>query len=202
MELLDTAQGRYHLKWKYEHDLDGYGISPDQADLFEKYRITEVIYHTDYLGKDLEFENSEAIAEKMAGFVDDLVGLLKVDRPVEEQEHFEKTMHSMMAPMASRQGIEERVLKDIRLVHLLMGRQYNSKETIQYRQPMPNPLGGEPLMGNGIFYFDSLDLKTPYCKIKRKVQLDPDGVKEFMKSFVKNWLPKEPVQTKCWGLVK
>jgi len=169
-EVIDSTETSYRIKWTLENDLiNDFDASEEVLSSLSKYEFTEVIYATTETGEFVGIENWEEISA-MAKDIFETVFEAK-----EDEEKMSKKMKQGLASIteiySSKAGIEQVLFKELQYLHFPFGYEYDAKETVTYRQELPNMLGGDPFIGDTKFYFENVDFEKKRCTLIQEMSL-------------------------------
>ncbi len=87
---------------------------------------------------------------------------------------------------ASREQVEELYLRDMGVFFLPLGRSYPRHRTIEYKDELPNPLGGESLPRRGKLKLTSYDEKTGRAAVTWTQTVDSEAAMRIMLDTMRN----------------
>ncbi len=183
--VMDSTESSYTIKWSFKKNLgSSYQIPEDVVKKLSKYELTEVIYKTDELGTFIEVVNWKELSMAMKSMLDDILLVYK-EKEGTDLKPIIQSMQPIIDVYSSKEGIEELVLKELQLMHIPMGGEFDILEPILYEEEIPNLFGGEPITGDGKLYFENVDFESGFCIMKQESDMDPDKAMETMKVALK-----------------
>ncbi|APZ44798.1 hypothetical protein BW723_00165 [Polaribacter reichenbachii] len=184
-EVIDSTATSYTISWKYENDLgNNYNIPQELLEKFEKYKFTEVKYKTSETGEFLEILNWKEISNVMSSMIDEIVNVLGKDNE-DIKNKLATSMQAFKNLYSTQQGVEQLVIKELQYFHFPMGYEFNTNETLIYKDQLPNMFGGNPIKADGKVYFESVEADDDFCVFKQELDLDPKDSLELLKSVLK-----------------
>lgn len=184
-EVLDSTDTSYTISWKYENDLgNNFKIPEELLEKFSEYKFTEIKYKTSETGEFQEILNWKEVSQLLNNMIDDIVTVIgEKDKKVKKV--LKKTFKAIKSLYATKQGIEQLVLKELQYFHYPLGYELNTQETLTYIDELPNMFGGNPIKADGKLYFESVDEEDGFCIFKQELDLDPKGSIEMLKLVLK-----------------
>lgn len=183
-EVLDSTDTDYTIKWSYETDFSKYEIPEEFAVKFNDYRMTEIIYRTSELGEFLEVVNWQEISAKMQGLFDDVTQDIMNEDP-EHAKMANNVFQTFKQAYASKEGIEQLVVTELRLIHFPFGLEYSVEEPVRYEDELPNMFGGKPIRGDAMLYFQEVDFDEEYCVMIQERRLNPEDTRDMILNLLK-----------------
>lgn len=173
-QVIDSTKTSYTISWKYENDLGNtYNISEELLDKFSKYKFTEIKYKTSETGEFLEILNWEKVRDLLNDMIDDIV-LVLGERDKTAKKSLEKVMTPIKTLYSTKQGIEQLVIKELQYFHFPLGYEFNTKETLNYKDELPNMFGGKPIKADASISFNSIDIDNDFCVFSQELNMDPN----------------------------
>ncbi len=177
--IIDSTENSYKISWSYKINLNEFNLTKKLYDLFSNYQLTELIYVTDELGEFVEIENWKEVSELMIGLIDQISNSLS-EKESENQVDVKQVMQPFYDIYASKDGIEQLVFKELHYFHFPFGLEYSVTEPIEYKEQLPNILGGDPIRGDAKLYFETVDFENEHCVLIQEMQLNPDDTKSTL----------------------
>ena len=153
-------------------------------------QVTEIIYTTDQLGQFVGVENWKEISKKMKKLFSALTELQATEKTI-KNDTIKQILAGISEILATKEGIEQLLLKEIQIFHFPFGFELNSSEPLLYEEVYPNLLGGDALKGDGKIYVDSVDYLNSYCSLRQEVTMRPGETKAFLLSFFKKMVSSD-----------
>jgi hypothetical protein len=183
--VIDPTKTSYTISWKYENDLgNNYNIPEELLNKFSKYKFTEVKYKTSETGEFLEILNWEEVRDLLNDMIDDIV-LVLGERDKKAKKSLEKVMTPIKTLYSTKQGIEQLVIKELQYFHFPLGYEFNTKETLNYKDELPNMFGGKPIKADASISFNSIDTDNDFCVFSQELNMDPNDSLEMLKLVLK-----------------
>ncbi len=213
--VLDSTETSYLVNWHFEEYQNS---AATQALLNETFReaseqlgsleFEEIRFSTDEVGSFQQIENLEEIQAILEVYLEDLrkSALAATGNDPERHQKTKKALDLTFSMLRSRQYIESNMF--VELIHLLhpMGSQFPAFDTLTYTENYPNNLGEGYVEGNGIYYFDTLDVANDYAHLKQIVELDEEDTREVLQEYftrlgLDNEVAKELLETSSYDIV-
>lgn len=170
----DTAMGLKDLQWV--------------SDIMKALRF-ELQLSPD--GQFVQIQNYEQIKPTIDQMVEHVIAAVAQERKTNPAET--KQLGDMMRGLfASRERVENLMLKDVRLLLFPFGMSLDTNVPLTYQSPMPNPFGGEALQAEGMISLVSVDRKRGQATIALDQKLSPDSVPKMLSAMVQRMGDNRP----------
>jgi hypothetical protein len=181
--VIDSTENSYTIKWSYEIDLvNTYQIPEKFLSKLSKYQTTEITYKTTEFGDLIEVLNWKEVGETMNKMVDDIIEVIE-EEDVDKQDALKNAMKPFKEIYNTQQGIEELILKELRVFHFPMGTVFTVTEPIYYEEELPNVLGGKPIKAKTKLLFEDIDFDENFCVIKQEMSLDQEDTRAVLEQL-------------------
>jgi hypothetical protein len=167
-------------------------ISEEFNSVIEKYKIIKIIYTTDELGSFRDIVNWKEIRDLMLALFDKLPVMVS-----DKSKDFSKVLKPFKDIYSSKEGISSLILKEVQVFHYPMGLEFNDKDTLSYEELLPNMFGGDPIKGNGKFYFQTIDRENNSCTFVNKLELDTTDSKRVVVDLMNSILANKKYKSKA-----
>lgn len=178
--VIDSTNDSYTILWKYDlNPNEFYEVPIELNETFSKFNQLAVQYKTTETGEFVEILNWKEVSEVMNTLFD----LMAKELAGNNQEKFEELNNyfkSIKQLFLSKDGVEQLVYKDLQLLHLAMGQEFETKEPIFVDGLLPNIFGGEPLNASTKIQVEEVDLQDKVCRIKQETHINPDDAKSML----------------------
>lgn len=189
----DSTSDSYTIEWQYENTmLSNIEISEEFNSVIEKYKIIKIIYTTDELGSFKDIVNWKEIRDLMLALFDKLPEMVS-----DKSKDFSKVLKPFKEIYSSKEGISSLILKEVQVFHYPMGLEFNIKDTLSYEELLPNMFGGDPIKGNGKFYFQTIDRENNSCTFLNKLELDTTDSKRVVVDLMNSILANKKYNSKA-----
>lgn len=183
-EVIDSTSKSYKIKWRYKNQLaNNLAIPKKLQERFEKYKFKEVIYTTDELGAFQGIENWKELGTAMQEFVKETTKHLLPSLEPAAQTKFRQAMLQLLTMYKSKEALEQLVFKEIAYIHSPFGAEYNTADSVQYEDQLPNLIGGSPIKADASVHFAKVDTTEGRCTMIQQLKLNPDDSKRMIKDF-------------------
>lgn len=194
MEILKETETSYDIQW--EHQMQAYSendIPLVLRSMLADYEYTPVIYQTDELGSYMGIVNWEEQASAFESLVQELLGYAAASDGLskKEREMMRHKMTPILAAYSSKEGVEQLIFKELPIIHLPFGAEFDLTDTLEYLEMLPNLLGGNPLRGETSIYFSEFDREHQYCEIKHEMHLNEEDAKDLLRSVFQQISPDD-----------
>ncbi len=191
-EVLDSTESSYSIKWSFLQDVaDTYDFPQRYLDSMNNFQFTEVLYTTTELGEFVEIDNWKEISKIMKELFQDILDISAREHQA-NREALEEAVRPWMDIYSSEDGIESFLLQELSYLHYPFGYGYSVKDTLSFEEELPNFLGGDPILGDGILYFDKVDLEEEYCSFVYEMQVRPEEARRFLHQYYESTQMNDP----------
>lgn len=162
--VLDSLNDSYLLEWKCESNiLTGKPLPKELGKIAEKHQYLTVKYKTDDTGI---FEGIANI-EEVTAMIQDVFKVIADNMEPDKAEVF----NSLKKIYDSPEAISGILTKELQLIHWPMGGIYNTKDTLEYDEQLPNFLGGDPIKAKGKIMIDSVNAEAGLCYMSNTLNI-------------------------------
>lgn len=142
-------------------------------------------------GQFVQLRNYEQIKPTIDQMVERVMAAVAQERKADPAEM--KQVGDMMRGMfASRERVENLMLKDVRLLLFPFGMSLDTKAPLTYQAPLPNPFGGEALQAEGKISLTSVNRKRGHATIALDQKLSPDSVPKILSAMAQKMGDNRP----------
>lgn len=186
LTVVDAATDHYIIDAKYTNFEQN---NEAKGNLFVIPQNLKVTYATNELGTFFQIMNWETVSDTLQAILTQIAQnnpSINADQLAEEKQKLQ-----------SQDYLEEIFIKDIRLLHLPYGMEYQLQKPIIANNKVPNLLGGkEPFPG--IFKLEMTELKPAnnWCKIVMQQSLDQQKLQPMLNDFAKEANANKPAKDK------
>ena len=175
LTVVEAATDHYILDAKYTNFKQSTEIKGNLFVIPENLKVT---YATNELGTFFQIMNWDTVSDTLQ----DILNQLAQNNPAIKPEQLAEEKQKLQ----SQDYLEEIFIKDIRLLHLAYGMEYQLNKPIVANNKVPNLLGGkEPFPGIFKLEMTNLNPTTNWCKIVMEQSLDQDKLQPILKDFAK-----------------
>lgn len=126
-----------------------YGLSTEHG------KHLTYLLETDENGSLIELKNWRELKEQLLEIIPRVKEFSEMDR--KQKKKLKETLKTMTD---SKQKIQSLLIKDFSVLFSNYGFVFNTKDTIEYTQELPNNYGGDPFLISGHIYFDTKGADT------------------------------------------
>jgi hypothetical protein len=178
--VIDSTETSYTIKWSYKNDIaNSYKIPKELTAKFAKYENIDIIYTTSEVGAFTEVVNWQEISKTMTAMFDDIITTLG-GKDKKTQDLLATSMQPYKQAYASKEGIEQLLLKEIQLFHYPFGVAFSVKEPLTYDELLPNMFGGSPIKAISKVTVEKVDFENSFCVLKKTMDLNPEDTKRML----------------------
>lgn len=187
LEVLEAGQRGYLIRWvmgKTQVQNPEQTIDPLARTISRLIEDIQILLELDPKGKVLGVRNWVAVQEKVQQFVADVLdenGKSEIDSTTREA-----IQQKVLAMVATRERIERLCTRDPGMFFFPTGRSYLPGASVVYEDRIPNPLGGDPLPGRGVFHLQRIDSESGTALISWEQTIDPDAGRRVMEKTLKD----------------
>lgn len=174
----DATENSYTIHWKYGNIKLSETSPNPQVDKLSK--LTEgitLVYQTDEMGTFKELLNWKEVQKIVYDAVD------SVGRQVNKGE-MNAILSQLKNVYASKESIEQIVIRDVQLFHSLYGGDYVLKQKLVADTELPNFLGGEPFPAILTIEMTELKPRDKYCKVQILQTINKEKATKLISDFV------------------
>ncbi len=180
--VVDSTIDSYTLEWEYQNTImSSLKIPQEFQKSLEKYNLVKIIYTTDEVGVFKEILNWEEFRDMTMEMFNKLVELNQNDN----NKNFVKAMEPLKNLFSSKESISSFILKEIQVFHFPLGVEFNALDTLRYEEQLPNLMGGAPVKGNGMVYFENVNMEEGTARFINRLELDENDSKRVVTDLVK-----------------
>lgn len=168
----------YIINWKYgATKMDDNSDNPLVKKLLKLNEGLEVTFQTDELGIFEQLLNWKEIQNHMYKAID----LMAKEFDSKEAQGAIKEIKKLYA---TRESIEETVIKDVQLYHTIYGLEYKLDEKLVIETELPNILGGDPFPGTMEVQMTELHPNENTCKIEMILALNEEKATAIIQAWM------------------
>ncbi len=193
LDIIASTDTTYTLRCSYNNEyLNTYDMPIEVRQALVPYEKLFFEYQTNQLGEYIGLTKWDELAEAMTVTFDALLETQWVDDE-EGQKLMEKFFYQFKDIYSSKQGIEEKVLEEIKLIHMPMGYEYQAYDTLYYEDALTNLFGGPPLRADAYLYIDSINTELGFCHFVNNQIINGEDAKQMVTSFMTQLLTNENI---------
>lgn len=190
-KILDSTANEYRIEWVCDESPVG-DVSEEISQLIEdKLGDFRMIYKVDHQGVFKEIENWQ----QMGDFFKEVV-LIQLKQANKDTSDINPVNRQLLQVYSSKFGIENVVLKEIRLFHFPYGYEHTTKDTLTFQQDFPNPLTAGVVKGTTKYYFSDVNAKTHQAIFNQKSIIDGVEANKILSSVLDKYLTASKPTTK------
>ncbi len=187
-EITDSTETSYTIKCSFANSLmKDLELSKNTLPELSKYELTEIIYTTTETGEYVGIENWEEISNMAKEIFDTAFETLGDG----ESRKLKKQLASFTKIYSSKASIEQRLFKELPLLHFPFGYEYDATDTVTYTQELANMFGGDPFIGDTKFYFEHVDFEKKHCTFVQEMTLQQEQVLKAIEGLFKKMKLKD-----------
>lgn len=191
-EVLDSTDSSYRIRWTFQQDVaDTYDFPQEYLDSMNNFQLTEVIYTTTELGEFSGIENWNELSKIMKGLFQDILDISAREQNA-DRALMEETIRPLMDIYSSEEGIENFLLQELQYLHYPFGYVFTVQDTLTFEEELPNLIGGDPVSGDAILYFDRIDWEEQYCSFVYEMQVRQEEARRFLKLYYETMKMNDP----------
>lgn len=183
-EVIDSTESSYTVVWTYSNELvNTWDIPEEMLDELSKYEMSEVVYTTTEMGEFTGIENWEELSQMMRSMFNDVFRIIAK----ESEADFDKLMQAaqpFLEMYSSKEGIEQMVLPELKLLHFPFGAMIPVGDTIQFEDQFPNLLGGDPIRADAKLWFEQVDFAEERSVLVQESKLNPEDTMAFLREIL------------------
>ena len=183
-EVIDSTESSYTVVWTYSNELvNTWDIPEVMLDELSKYEMSEVVYTTTEMGEFTGIENWEELSQMMRSMFNDVFRIIAK----ESEADFDKLMQAaqpFLEMYSSKEGIEQMVLPELKLLHFPFGAMIPVGDTIRFEDQFPNLLGGDPIRADAKLWFEQVDFAEERSVLVQESKLNPEDTMEFLREIL------------------
>ncbi len=174
----DATENSYTINWKYVSiDLGGPPSSPLIEKLLKVIQGVTVVYQTDEMGTFKELLNWKEIQKIVYDAVDSVGWQVNKDE-------MNAILSQLKNVYASKESIEQIVIRDVQLFHSLYGGDYVLKQKLVADTELPNFLGGEPFPAILTIEMTELKPRENFCKVQILQSINKEKATKLISDFI------------------
>ncbi|MDO5509898.1 MAG: hypothetical protein Q4F57_04320 [Weeksellaceae bacterium] len=184
MRILDASEKSYTILWMYDYDWSAFEgqLSPKYFDNLRKFSKVEIIYKTDQYGTYEQLLNADEINSQFTDMYENLIASLPDTVDMKDVRALAE-LTNMQHMMSNEEYVEQTFLKDVFLVHYLLGVVLDPKIKNTYVQSFPS-LGGQTVFGNAELEVVHINPEQFFCVIEENVTLSEEDSQRFVSSYL------------------
>ena len=183
-EVIDSTESSYTVVWTYSNELvNTWDIPEEMLDELSKYEMSEVVYTTTEMGEFTGIENWEELSQMMRSMFNDVFRIIAK----ESEADFDKLMQAaqpFLEMYSSKEGIEQMVLPELKLLHFPFGAMIPVGDTIRFEDQFPNLLGGDPIRADAKLWFEQVDFAEERSVLVQESKLNPEDTMAFLREIL------------------
>ncbi len=190
-KVLDSTEESYKIQWTYKNNIvstfqeKAEKIFEDKEavnQILKKNDLSKVIYKTNELGEFIEILNWKELGESTKLLLQEMLNNFEKKNP-EKVNELRNAMNPIIDIYSSKQGLEQLAIKELQYFHSPFGLEYDITEPIEYKQELPNVLGGEPILADATLTFEEVDFENSFCSLKEETVINPDDTKRVVQEL-------------------
>ncbi len=166
-KILDSTANEYRIEWVCDESPVG-EMSEEITQLIEdKLGDFKMIYKVDHKGIFKEIENWQQVGD----FLKEAFAL-QLKQAHKDTSEINSVNKQLLQVYSSKFGIENVILKELRLFHFPYGYEHSIKDTLTFQQDFPNPLTQGTIKGITKYYFSDVNIKNHQAVFNQKSIID------------------------------
>lgn len=184
MRILDATDTSYTIMWSYDYDWSVFkdAIPESMYEKLRQFSRVELIYKTDQYGTYEKLLNAQEINDQFTSMFNTLVDSTSFAHETLVNPAFAELMN-MQKQMSNTEYVEQTFLKEVFLVHYLLGVVLDPKVKNTYTQAFPS-IGGQTVYGNAELEVVHINPEQFFCVINENVTLNEEDSQRFLLSYL------------------
>lgn len=184
-EVIDADTSAYTIRWRVENALFNiFNLPGHLRKKLSRYEVTNVIYTTDKTGAFIGIQNWQDISNMITLLMEESIDDMAKNDKARKAE-LKKALEPLFAVYNTKRGIELLIFNELQIIHFPFGRSFERGEFYNYKEQLPNLLGGDPIDGDGIIFVKNVDYENNRCLLVQRMRILPDKAKAFLTAYLR-----------------
>jgi hypothetical protein len=178
----DSTETGFTIHWKVISGSPFDFPSPYES-ILVNHPVKEIIYTTTEDGAYADVLNWQEIAEQFRAMYHDIMTQFTLHHKI-NKDSFQLLMRPMLEVFKTKEGVEQFMMAEIKLMHLPLGLTIPIAKPITYKEDLATVFGTAPVVADVRMYIDSLDKATAFCVLVQELQTNSKDTREMLRSLL------------------
>ena len=189
-KIIDSTANTYRIEWVCDES-PVKDMSDEMQELINnKFGNLRIIYTTDHRGVFKEIENWKEIGDLFRGILS-----LQFKEKNLDTSKINPVMKDLLNVYSSKFGIENVVLREIRLFHFPYGYEHSINDTLTFEQNFPNPLMAGTVKGTTKYFFSNLNKTKHQAVFNQQSIINGEDSQKMIRTIVDRYISSMEVKT-------